>query len=53
MLAGLEALRVVKSGAAAVETYKYCVPVEDLGNNPIMHRILLTLTCRQSHTALC
>ena len=32
VLAGLEALRVVKSGAATVETYKYCVPLEDLGN---------------------
>ena len=31
VLAGLEALRVVKSGAATVETYKYCVPLEDLG----------------------
>ena len=29
--AGREALRAVKSGAATVETYKYCVPVEDLG----------------------
>ena len=53
VLAGREALRVVKSGAATVETYKYCVPVEDLGNNSIMRRILSTLTCRQSHTALC
>ena len=31
VLAGLEALRAVKSGAATVETYKYCVPFEDLG----------------------
>ena len=31
VLAGLEALTVVKSGAATVETYKYCVPLEDLG----------------------
>ena len=31
VLAGREALRVVKSGAATVETYKYCVPLEDLG----------------------
>mgnify|MGYP001177923988 FL=1 len=31
VLAGLEALRAVKSGAAAVYTYKYCVPLEDLG----------------------
>ena len=31
VLAGLEALRVVKSGAAAVGTYKCCVPLEDLG----------------------
>ena len=53
VLVGREALRVVKSGAAAVDTYKYCAPVEDLGNNSIMHRILSTLTCRQIHTALC
>ena len=31
VLAGLEALRAVKSGAATVETYKYCMPLEDLG----------------------
>ena len=31
VLAGLEALRAVKSGAATVETYKCCVPLEDLG----------------------
>ena len=31
VLAGREALRVVKSGAATVETYKYCAPVEDFG----------------------
>ena len=31
VLAGLEALRVVKSGAPTVETYKCCVPVEDFG----------------------
>ena len=31
VLAGLEALRAVKSGAATVETYKYCVPLEELG----------------------
>ena len=31
VLAGLEALRAVKSGAATVETHKYCVPVEDFG----------------------
>ena len=31
ILARLEALRVVKSGAATVETYKFCVPLEDLG----------------------
>ena len=24
-------MRAVKSGAATVETYKYCVPLEDLG----------------------
>ena len=31
VLAGIEVLRVVKSGAATVETHKYCVPFEDLG----------------------
>ena len=31
VLTGLEALRVVKSGDSTVETYKYCVPVEDFG----------------------
>ena len=31
VLAGLEALRAVKFGAATVETYKRCVPLEDLG----------------------
>ena len=31
VLAGRDALRAVKSGAATVETYKYCVPLEDLG----------------------
>ena len=31
VLAGREALRAVKSGAATVETYKYRVPLEDLG----------------------
>ena len=30
-LAGLEALRAVKSGAATVDTYKLCVPLEDSG----------------------
>ena len=45
VLAGLE--------AATVETYKYCVTGEALGNNSVMHGIRLTLTCRQSHTALC
>ena len=31
VLARLEALRVVKSGAATVETYKWCMPLEDFG----------------------
>ena len=31
VLARLEALRVVKSGAATVETHKYCMPLEDFG----------------------
>ena len=31
VLAVLDALRVVESGAATVETYKYCVPLENLG----------------------
>ena len=31
VLARLEALRAVKCGAATVEPYKYCVPLEDLG----------------------
>ena len=31
LLARLEALRAVKSGAATVETHKYCMPREDLG----------------------
>ena len=32
VLAGLEAFRAVKSGAATVETGECCVPLEDLGN---------------------
>ena len=31
VLAGLEALRAVRAGEAAVDTYKYCAPFEDLG----------------------
>ena len=31
VLAGLEALRAVKFGAATVETYMCCAPLEDLG----------------------
>ena len=31
VLAGLEALRVVTSAAAAVEPCNYCAPLEDLG----------------------
>ena len=40
VLAGLAALRVVKSGAATVETHKYCVPLEDLGKRRCWANVL-------------
>ena len=47
VMARFEALRAVKSGAATVEPYKCCVPLEDLGNRrgwaDVLSRHLLQL----------